>query len=632
MKRFLLVSFSLLTSFVSAQTFEWAKRAGSYAYDYGRGICADGIGNVYVTGEFEQTGNFSGITVNSYGNHDIFVAKYNPSGSIQWVRKAGGTAGDVGHAISSDRYGNVYVTGEMQGYCTFGNLTIQAGQANDIFIAKYDTYGNALWVRKAGGYDSDKGLGVADKYGNVYLTGFFQASATFGPYVLNSSGGKDIFLAKYDTNGNLLWVKKFGGTGKDEGRSVTVDNSGNVYITGFFYGTAKFGSTWLTSSGESDIFVSKFDANGNMLWVQKAGGPYFEVGRGISNDNYGNIYLTGVFSYGSWFGSQQINTIGSADVFVASYNSSGTLRWVKRAGGYYYDEATSIKSDPYGNTYITGTYGVSSAFGATTLSGADYKEVFVASLTNYGSFRWAVKGGGRPDDSYTYGEDEAGLGVTVDAANNVYATGASRSDISFGSTMLYQYYFTDIFVTKVKQSSTARVMQPELVNVKENDCEETMTLTADAFPEMELQWRLNGEVIEEGKNTEVLVTQKGTYDLIIRNGEDTAWSEPIVFDPVELKMRCEEDEKNAFVASDKEEKTIEVYPNPNHGDFVVLSKEAAEFEIVNNIGQIVQRGTIEKNDAGMARISMNSEIPRGAYVIKLKSGDKVTNTKFVLDR
>ena len=127
-----------------------------------------------------------------------------------------------------------------------------------------------LWATKAGGTSSDYGRSIAvDGSGNSYVTGYFAGTAIFGSTSLTSSGGEDIYIAKLDANANFLWAKKAGGTNGDNGISIAVDGSGNSYVTGYFQGTATFGSSSLTSSGGFEIFIAKLDSNGSFLWAKK---------------------------------------------------------------------------------------------------------------------------------------------------------------------------------------------------------------------------------------------------------------------------------------------------------------------------------------------------------------------------
>ena len=244
------------------------------------------------------------LSNNNFYVEDIFIAKYDPNGNIIWVRKAGGSSYDEGNDIATDGAGNSYVTGPFRGTATFGNTQISSGGSSDIFIAKYDANGNLLWVRKAGGTGEDSGNDITiDNSGNCYMTGTFRSTATFGTTQIISSGAEDIFTAKYDANGNLLWVRKAGGTSNDFSNDISADNSENCYVTGTFKNTATFGTTQIISSGAEDIFTAKYDANGNLVWVNKTGATYSDFGYGISVDNSGNCYTTGSFGGTVSFGS-----------------------------------------------------------------------------------------------------------------------------------------------------------------------------------------------------------------------------------------------------------------------------------------------------------------------------------------
>ena len=204
-----------------------------------------------------------------------------------------------------------------------------------------------VWAKRAGGTRTDLGRGIAvDGSGNSYVTGKFSLSATFGPgetneTTLTGAGWDDIFVAKYDASGALVWAKRAGGTGLDVGVGIAVDGSGNSYVTGSFRGSPTFGpgetnETTLTSAGDIDIFVAKYDASGALVWAKRAGAPSLnDFGRGIAVDGSGNSYVTGLFEDSATFGPGEINETtltGFVDIFVAKYDASGDLVWAKRAG------------------------------------------------------------------------------------------------------------------------------------------------------------------------------------------------------------------------------------------------------------------------------------------------------------
>ena len=310
--------------------FLWAKKVGGVGPEYGNSIAVDGSGNSYITGYFFGTATFGNTTLTSAGWTEIFIAKIDASGNFLWAKKAGGTNNDYGYSIAVDGSGNSYTIGGFEGTATFGNISLTSVKdsngkfTKDIFITKLDANGNFLWAKKAGGTDIDSGNSIAvDGSGNSYITGSFDGTITFGNNTLTSSGSSDIFIAKLDGSGNYLWAKKTGGTSVDSGNSIAVDGSGNSYITGFFYGTATFGNTTLTSAGGGDVFISKLDNNGNFIWTKKADGTGDDSGNSIAIDGSGNSYTIGNFQGTATFGNTTLTSAGY-DIFIAKIGTITT--------------------------------------------------------------------------------------------------------------------------------------------------------------------------------------------------------------------------------------------------------------------------------------------------------------------
>jgi len=365
----------------------WAKQAGGTDYHGGYGIAVDANGNSYVTGYFSGSATFGTTTLTSSGYEDIFVAKLDINGNWLWAKQAGGTSSDIGYGIAVDAYGNSYVTGYFKSSsCSFGTITLTSSGYEDIFVAKLDINGNWLWAKQAGGTSEDGGTSIAvDANGNSYVTGSFKESANFGTTTLTSSGSWDIFVAKIDHNGNWLWAKQAGGTDNDGGISIAVDDNGNSYVTGGFYGSSCSFSTitLINSSIEySDIFVAKIDYNGNWLWAKQAGGTGYDAGYGIAVDTNGNSYVTGEFDGSATFGTTTFTSSGGSDIFVAKLDSNGNWLWAKQAGGTDDDYGKGIAVDNNGNSYVTGYFWSSATFGTTTLtSSSDYgSDIFVTKL------------------------------------------------------------------------------------------------------------------------------------------------------------------------------------------------------------------------------------------------------------
>jgi hypothetical protein len=333
-------------------TFLWVRTAsGSGVQAFGSGIATDIGGNSYVTGFIFGTATFgageANETVLEAGpNFDMFVAKYAPNGSLLWVTNAwgerdvqGNESGFVyGHAIATDPFGTSYVTGVFVGMATFGageaSETVLDGEGG-VFVAKYARNGTLLWVRGAGDTSDDWGRDIATDFrGNSYVTGRYFDTATFGAgeaneTVLEAGGELEVFVAKYASDGALLWARSGGGLGADFGNAIATDRRGSSYVTGHFLGTATFGAgeaneTVLEAGAELEVFVAKYASDGALLWARSAGGADNDWGYGVATDSRGNSYVIGDFSGTATFGAGEaketvLKAGGETDVFVANY-------------------------------------------------------------------------------------------------------------------------------------------------------------------------------------------------------------------------------------------------------------------------------------------------------------------------
>jgi hypothetical protein len=298
------------------------------------------------------------------------------------------------------------------------------------------------WAKQAGGEVNEWSNGIdTDSNGNSYITGYFKGTASFGSTILTCSGDSDIFVAKLDTYGNYLWVKQAGGTSIDWGYGIATDSSGNSYVTGCFGGTAAFGNTILTSSGYVDIFIAKLDTNGNWLWTKKAGGTSYDYGCSIAADSRGNSYVTGYFSDIANFGTNTLASKGCFDIFVAKLDTHGNWLWIKQAGGTNLDYGNGIATDNNGNSYVTGWFYDTATFGSTTLTGTGDADIFVSKLDNDGNWLWAKQAGGT-GGNFSYG-------ITTDSIGNSYVTGRFYGTTIFDIISLTSSGLYDILIAKL---------------------------------------------------------------------------------------------------------------------------------------------------------------------------------------
>ena len=359
---------------------QWSKRFGSAGDDIGLNVAVDASGNVFVTGWFAGAVDFGGGNlVPSDGSYDIFLAEYNASGEHQWSQRfesAVGWAGPFG--LAADGSGNVIVSGDFKGTVDLGGGNLVCAGGYDIFLAKYDASGTHQWSQRFGSTDDEFSPAVAvDGSGYVFVTGGFTGTVDFGGGNLVSSASGDVFLAKYDANGVHQWSRNFGGPAS--GSALAVDGSGNVVLTGGFEGTVNFGGGNIVSAGSTDIFLAKYTGNGVHLWSRPRGGSDFDLARGVAVDGAGNVLLTGEFRGTANFGETDLVSAGESDIFVAKYGgSSGANTYRQRFGGAGYDAGRAVAVDGSGNAVVVGHFQNAVDFGGGSVANGGGYDIFVA--------------------------------------------------------------------------------------------------------------------------------------------------------------------------------------------------------------------------------------------------------------
>lgn len=337
----------------------WAKNAGSVDDDMALGIATDSSSNIYITGFFRKTAYFDSIIIVPEFGADIFIAKMNSNGDFLWVKKAtGNAADDFAWDIAIDKHSNIYLTGSFVGRMNFGNYFLNSMGNNDIFIVKYNDNGTCIWAKRAGGEEGDVGFGLAvDDSQNVFVTGYFQGLANFGTRNIHSFGvanSADIFLTKLNSDGIFQWVKQYGGIEAEIAYGISLSND-YIDLTGSFYGTPLFDTTSIISKGYRDIFLAKFDHNGRTKFVKSAGSSSTDDGKGVIENSSGNTYICGNFKVSASFDSINLTSLGGWDLFVAKYDIHGNILWVLPYGTPNNDFCFNLTADKSGNIFVIGT-------------------------------------------------------------------------------------------------------------------------------------------------------------------------------------------------------------------------------------------------------------------------------------
>lgn len=342
MKRSLIILLSLNLSTVISQNWLWAvKGIGNAGYiDSGRRIVCDSLKNLYLTGTFTsgsiKFGSYTLFNQNNspgLGPANAFITKLNSSGSFLWAKGSkGNTIHEYNTSIACDQQGNSCVTGCFKPLVIFDNDTLITKGAADVYIVKYDYMGNVMWSRSIGENDWDVGNSVSfDKWGNIYVVGAYKSQMlSIGNFTLSNNGDFDMFIIKLDANGSLIYAKTFGGIGHDVANYIYSDFNGDIIVGGrFFSSTLNFGNSVLVNSGTSNLFVAKFDANGNNLWAKAANTSDAETNAIVTDEN-NNIYVTGAFySPNISFDQHVIANSGWRNLFLWKMTASGTTKWAK---------------------------------------------------------------------------------------------------------------------------------------------------------------------------------------------------------------------------------------------------------------------------------------------------------------
>ena len=389
-------------------------------------------GQTYVTGSFKRSVEFGSTTLTSAGDQDIFLAKLDATGQALWAVRAGDRGDDVGFTVTVDPADNVYVAGYFRYSAAFGAFALNSGSAIWGFVAKYDPQGVCLWAMAIPQAYNVSALAV-DAADNLVLGGTLSnTTVQFGTTAVQGVPlAENAFVAKRSAQGAWLWAVRTG----NRGSRVALDAAGNVYCTGAFGLTNTFGGFALTANGLQDGYVGKLDPAGNWLWVRSAGGPGYDYAAGVGVDYAGNVLVAGGFGQPSaTFGSLTVPNRGTGnfDGYVAKLDPNGNYLWAQGMGGTDNDVTSDLVVDDDGSAYVVGSYqdyGTGATFGSIVMPnlGRRFGQVFVTKLRPTGTFDWVAT-----SSSGTY--DEFGQGLALDHRGGVYAAGFyTGPSIGFGA-------------------------------------------------------------------------------------------------------------------------------------------------------------------------------------------------------
>ncbi len=589
-----------LSKLDASGNFLWAKQFGGPGYEYGIQVKIDADGNIYCTGYFADSVDFDpGAGTNflkSAGSDDAFVVKLDPSGNLLWAKRIGAGNNDRGNGLAVDSSGNVYWTGMYSSTVDFdpgpGTFSLASSGGYDIFVVKLDSSGNFSWADRMGGTTADAGWSIsADADEAVYFTGYFGNTADFDPgtgtFNLISAGTSDIFVCKLDTSGSLVWAKGIGGTSNDAGFTLKLNDSGHVYVGGYFYGTPDFdpgtGTFTMTSAGLEDSYILKLDTSGAFVWAVQLGGNGSDRGYGLALDNSGYVYSTGFFDSTADFDPGisvfNLTTAGTSDIFISKIDDSGNFVWAMQTGGTLVEQAYSLALDNWDNIYSTGYFTDTVDFdpGADTFdlisSGAD--DIFIFKLTQ----------------------------CTQSSA----ALTPTACDSYISPSGLYTWTSTGLYMDTIPGSSgcdSVFTVNLTIVTVDTSVLVSGQTLTA-VDSAASYQWvncDSNFAGIPGDTNQSFTPAINGNYAVIVTNGSCNDTSS------------CYSTIVNQEMSQPKPEFTI--YPNPTDGVFTIQAQAESNdvsFFVTDMYGKLFGCGILDPHGKTDFRI----DGPAGLYFVKL---------------
>jgi hypothetical protein len=461
-------------SLCEGQSWVWARQAMPHSIHSGgdahldHSTAVDGSGNVYIVGEYWDTISFGSDTLKGRGGAylggGLYIAKYDSNGLLTWAKNTvtpGNYNGPFGESVVTNKNSDVYVTGAFLNTILFDTDTLTANGVYSTFLVKYNSNGNVLWA-KQGIVPSSSSNGFSqscavDKFGNVYVTGNFVDTISFGSYTLITKKGNNdasVFLVKYDSSGNVIWAKQAvvaSGKSWGYGQSVAADKWGNIYITGRFFDTISFGSFALISNYgavDEDAYIVKYDSGGNVIWAKQSETPAINYYGGnsysISVDGFGNPYITGYYENTISFSSDTLTTGNGINDFLVKYDTGGKVLWAKQGidltGNFW--QGYSVASDTTnlgGGFLILCSYAQSNSFnlkfGTDTFSLTTSYSNSVASII----LRFDSSGKVLCGSIFSEGNEDDGDGVGVDKSGKyVYFGGDIDEPVILGpDTLVY---------------------------------------------------------------------------------------------------------------------------------------------------------------------------------------------------
>lgn len=423
--------------------WQWTTSLGSTSWDYVNGIKTDSVGNIYVGGAISGNMKLNSKEYASKGKHDMFVAKYDTKGKLQWLWSEGGKQSDKLTALQVTKDDEVLIGGIVNGEATVGKQAID-GSGKKLILAKLSGKGQLSWLQKFN-MDNMASIVFISELGNkeIIAAGTFKKALTIGEFELKSRGKEDIFIARFAADGSIKQLKSFGSKGRDNITAFGINSIDLIYISGTFEDEFSLGDQKIEkqSKNESSCFVATLNSETEPVWVKTfEHEQYFEISSLATAQN-DEVFIAGNFTHSFFLGEQEITSKGSTDMFTAKLDKNGDVVWVKGFGSAHSDYANNIVLNPAGGIMLSGSCNDTLMLDTLIITNTTGKTTaFVSQINSNGDVFWV--------SSLDGNTDVASQHSTLDAYGNIYLTGSFTKTIENPKSNISSAGAEDIFLAK----------------------------------------------------------------------------------------------------------------------------------------------------------------------------------------
>lgn len=440
---------SISVVFSQDAQFNWAKQYGSLTQaNYLTSLTSDNVNLVFAYSDFEDEITIDGNIYLSQGGSDLIIFALDENGETIWQKTEGGPNDEIAQDIQCDSEGNVYITGKFNNTLNINGVSFESNGSWDMFLAKYSNNGEFLWCKVFGGPNSEALISMKIKFDRVVLAGRFYNFTCIDNDTIFSQDGTDVFLAKFNLDGELINTLDIGGQGVDMISDLSIDSQGNIYIVGDFYQDIHFGETTFEAGDALGVYMAKYNPSFQLLWAYQMQGDDLKPGVKLSVSSSGDISVAGNFSSTVQFGNNHLTTADfDEDIYLASFTSGGEVNWAQRFYSNSMETLIGMSVDKYGDTYISGHYLDHIHFGELTIHYnlcCGEPEIFMVKIDFDGNITNSLQITGERSGIQT---------MVVPEVNQIYLGGYFSDQIAFGDIILNSPTSYNIFITNIKDDT-----------------------------------------------------------------------------------------------------------------------------------------------------------------------------------